>query len=303
MNWLEVSSTVNGELAEAIAELFSRFGSRGVAIESLRIEDDKSEGHPVGMVVVRAYLPVENHLGLIKQRIEEGFWHLSQIQPLPQPSFRLIKEEDWSQAWKSHYHPIPIGKRLMILPAWSQPASGDRLHVILNPGMAFGTGTHPTTRLCLMAIENYLHSSQRMIDLGCGSGILSIAAARLGASHVQAWDNDAKAVDAARDNVRLNHLTKRITVEVGSLPELLAKVEEINHKADLLVANITASVLENMIIAGLVRAVKDGGIVILSGLLAPQIESLSAICDLHGLAHIETRGEEDWRALVCKVSK
>lgn len=303
MNWLEVSSTVNGELAEAIAELFSRFGSRGVAIESLRIEDDKSEGHPVGMVVVRAYLPVENHLGLIKQRIEEGFWHLSQIQPLPQPSFRLIKEEDWSQAWKSHYHPIPIGKRLMILPAWSQPSSGDRLHVILNPGMAFGTGTHPTTRLCLMAIENYLHSSQRMIDLGCGSGILSIAAARLGASHVQAWDNDAKAVDAARDNVRLNHLTKRITVEVGSLPELLAKVEEINHKADLLVANITASVLENMIIAGLVRAVKDGGIVILSGLLAPQTESLSAICDLHGLAHIETRGEEDWRALVCKVSK
>lgn len=295
MNWLEVSSTVNGELAEAIAELFSRFASGGVAIESLRIEDN-----PVEMVVVRAYLPIENQLELIKQRIEEGLWHLSQIQPLPQPSFRLIKEEDWSQAWKSHYHPIQIGKRLMILPVWSQSPSGDRLHVILNPGMAFGTGTHPTTRLCLMALEDYLRSGQRVIDLGCGSGILSIAAARLGASHVQAWDNDAKAVDAARDNVRLNHLTKRITVEAGSLSELL---EEIDHKADLLVANITASVLEHMIVAGLVRAVKDGGIVILSGLLVAQIESLSAICDLHGLTHVETRVEEDWRALVYKVSK
>ncbi|HEY46044.1 MAG: hypothetical protein AMJ88_10570 [Anaerolineae bacterium SM23_ 63] len=301
MNWLEVSSTVNGELAEAIAELFSRFASGGVAIESLSIEEDKSD--PAGMVIVRAYLPVENQLELIKERIEEGLWHLSQIQPLPQPAFRLIKEEDWSQAWKSHYQTMPIGKRLMILPAWSQPPSSDRLHVILNPGMAFGTGTHPSTRLALMALEDYLHSGQRVTDLGCGSGILSIAAARLGASYVHAWDNDAKAVDAARDNVKLNRLTKRITVEAGSLSELLAKAEEIDHKADLLVANITAAVLEDMIMAGLGRAVKDQGIVILSGLLVTQIESLSATCDSHGLTHVETRAEEDWRALVYQVGK
>ena len=298
MNWLEVSSTVNGELAEAIAELFSRFASGGVAIESLRIEDN-----PLGMVIVRAYLPVENQLEQIKKHIEEGFWHLGQIQPLPRPSFRLIKEEDWSQAWKSHYHTIPIGKRLMILPSWSQPPDSDRLHVILNPGMAFGTGTHPTTRLCLMAVEDYLQSGQRVIDLGCGSGILSIAAAGLGASYVHAWDNDAKAVDVARDNIRLNHLSKRITVEAGSVSELLAKMDEIDRKADLLVANITVSVLEDMIQAGLVGAVKDGGIVILSGILASQLESLSATCDLHSLTHVETRGEEDWRALVYKVDK
>lgn len=303
MNWLEVSATANGELAEAIAELFSRFAPGGVTIEGLRIEDDKSKDPAVGMVIVRAYLPVENQLELVRKRIEEGLWHLSQIQPLPRPSFRLIKEEDWSQAWKSHYHPIPIGKRLMILPAWSPPPSDDRLHVILNPGMAFGTGTHPTTRLCLMALEDYLHSGERVIDLGCGSGILSIAAARLGAGYVQAWDNDVKAVDAARENIRLNHLTRRITVEAGSLSELLARVEEIDHKADLLVANITASVLEEMIMAGLVRAVKERGIVILSGLLAPQLESLSATCDLHGLSHLKTLIEEDWRALVYKVGK
>lgn len=303
MNWLEVSSTVNGELAEAIAELFSRFASGGVAIESLGIEDDKSEPHHAGMVIVRAYLPVEDQLELNKERIEEGLWHLGQIQPIPQPSFRLIEEENWSQVWKSHYHTIPIGKRLMIIPAWSQPLAGDRLHVILNPGMAFGSGTHPTTRLCLMALEDYLQSGQRVIDLGCGSGVLSIAAARLGASFVHAWDNDAKAVDVARDNVRLNHLSKRITVEEGSLSELLAVADEIDHKADLLVANITVSVLEDMIKAGLVSAVKDGGIVILSGILAPQLASLSTTCALHGLTPVETRDEEDWRALVYKVSK
>ena len=294
MNWLEVSSTVNGELAEAIAELFSRFASGGVAIESLRIEDS-----PVAMVVVRAYLPVENQLEAIKMRIEEGFWHLSQIQPLPRPSYRLLKEEDWSQAWKSHYHPIPIGKRLLILPTWSQPPSGDRMHVILNPGMAFGTGTHPSTRLCLLALEDYLHAGHRVIDLGCGSGVLCIAAARLGASHVHAWDNDTKAVDVARDNVRKNQLAEHVSVEVGSLSELL---EEIDHRADLLVANITASVLEQMIIGGLASTVKYGGSVILGGLLAPQLESLSTTCELNGLSHVETLAEEDWRTLVFRVS-
>ena len=303
MNWLEVSTTVNGELAEAIAELFSRIAPGGVVIEGLRIEDDSSGEPAVEMVIVRAYLPVDNQLELGKKHIEEGLWHLSQIQPLPRPSFRLIEEEDWSQAWKSHYRPISIGRRLMIVPSWSPPPPSDRLHVILNPGMAFGTGTHPTTRLCLMALEDYLHSSERVIDLGCGSGILSIAAAHLGAGYVQAWDNDVDAVDAARDNVRLNHLTRRITVEAGSLSELLKKVQQSEHKADLLVANITASVLEDMIMAGLGRAVKDGGIVILSGLLAPQVESISSVCDSDGFEHVKTLIEEDWRALVYRVGK
>ncbi|HEY44971.1 MAG TPA: 50S ribosomal protein L11 methyltransferase [Anaerolineae bacterium] len=301
MNWLEVSLTVNGELAEAIAELFARFVTNGVAIERTVIEKDGSEDHSFGMVTVSAYLPADEHLELMRQQLEEGLWHLSQIQQLPEPIYRLLQEEDWAQAWKSHYHPIPIGQRLMILPAWSQASTGDRLPVILNPGMAFGTGTHPTTRLCLIAIEDYLHSGQRMIDMGCGSGILSIAAARLGARHVQAWDNDSKSVKVARENVKRNRLTKCIDVKVGSLPELLANVGENDHKADLLVANILTSVLEGMISAGMVRAIKDGGTVILSGVLAPQIASLSAICDSHGLVHVETRGEEDWRTLVLKV--
>jgi ribosomal protein L11 methyltransferase len=303
LNWLEVSLTVNGELAEAIAELFARFATDGVAIESMKIESDGSKGHPVGMVTVRAYILADENLELIQQQLEEGLWHLSQIQQLPEPTYRQLQEEDWAQAWKSHYHPVPIGQRLIILPAWSPASDKERSPVILNPGMAFGTGTHPTTRLCLIALEDYLQPGQVMIDLGCGSGILSIAAARLGASHIQAWDNDPKAVEVARENVRLNSLSTCIDVNLGSLPELLAEVDENDHKADLLVANILPSVLGNMIAAGMVRAIKDGGILILSGILAPQTASLATICDSHGLLHVETRGEEDWRALVLKTSE
>jgi ribosomal protein L11 methyltransferase len=132
---------------------------------------------------------------------------------------------------------------------------------------------------------------------------LSIAAARLGASYVHAWDTDAKAVDVARENVRLNHLTANISVQAGSLTELLASAGQIGHKADLLVANITVAVLEKMIMGGLVNAVNAGGTLILSGLLATQIQALSSTCDLYGLTHIETRAEDDWRALVYQVRK
>jgi ribosomal protein L11 methyltransferase len=303
LNWLEISITVNGELVEAIAELFARFATDGVAIESMKSESDDSNDHPVGMVTVRAYVLADEQMELIRRQLEEGLWHLSQIQQFPAPTFRQLQEEDWAQAWKSHYYPVPIGQRLIILPAWSPVQDGKRSPVILNPGMAFGTGTHPTTRLCLMAIEDYLKSGQRMIDLGCGSGILSIAAARLGASHVQAWDNDPKAVEVARENVRINSLSRVIDVNLGSLPELLASVDENDHKVDLLVVNILPSVLERLIAAGMVRAVKGGGILILSGILAQQTAPLSTICVSHGLLHVETRSEEDWRALIFKTSE
>jgi ribosomal protein L11 methyltransferase len=303
LNWLEVSITVNGELAEAIAELFARFATDGVAIESMKIESDDDKDHPVEVVTVRAYILADEQMELARQRLEEGLWHLSQIEQLPEPTYRQLQEEDWTQSWKSHYYPMPIGRRLIILPAWYPTVDDERSPVIINPGMAFGTGTHPTTRLCLMAIEDHLKSGQRMIDLGCGSGILSIAAARLGANHVQAWDNDPKAVEVARENVKRNRLSKLIDVNLGSLSDLLAIVDENDRKVDLLVANILPSILERMIIAGMVRAIKDGGILILSGILAQQTTPLSAICGSHGLVHLETRVEEDWRALIFKTSE
>ncbi|TET82763.1 MAG: 50S ribosomal protein L11 methyltransferase [Anaerolineales bacterium] len=298
MKWLEVSFTAEGELAEAIADLLARFASGGVAIESDQIVDDDAEGHPIGPVGVRAYLPVGEHLQAQRQRLEEGLWHLGQILSLPEPSYRLLPEEDWKHSWQESHHPVRVGRRLLILPAWSQAPIGDRLPLILDPDMAFGTGTHPTTRLCLAALEDHLHPGQTVIDLGCGSGILSIAAARLGASQVYAWDIDPQAVQVARRNVIRNELSETIQVKVGSLSELLAEGKELSPTADLLLANILASTLKQMILTGLSQAVAVGGILILSGILDQQVKPLLATSAKHSLQLIEIRAEDDWRALV-----
>lgn len=300
MKWLEVSFTIDGELAEAIADLLARFAPGGVALESHQIEDDNAEGHPIGPVSVRGYLPVDQHLQTQQRRLEEGLWHLGQIQSLPEPRYRLLPEEDWQHGWQEHHHPVQVGRRLIILPPWTQTPVGDRLPVILNPDMAFGTGTHPTTRLCLTALEDYLRPGQRVIDLGCGSGILSIAAARLGASQVYAWDIDPQAVQVANGNVSRNELSEIIQVKVGSLVEILADGAEVTPTADLLLANILASTLEEMIATGLSHVVTVDGILILSGILDQQVKPLLATSEIHGLRLIEIRGEDDWRALVLK---
>jgi ribosomal protein L11 methyltransferase len=302
LKWLEVSLTVNGELSEAIAELLARYSSGGVALEATLIEDDTAEGHPVGPIVVRAFLPADGKLQAQRRRLEEGLWHLGQIQPIPEPTYRLLEEEDWAHAWKTHYHPISIGRRLILIPSWCQIPVSDRLPLILDPGMAFGTGMHPTTRLCLAAIEDHLLPGQRVVDLGCGSGILSIAAARLGASHVLALDIDPHAVQVARSNVHRNGLTRNIQIKIGSLPELLATGSETNPPAHLLLANILEPVLEKMINDGLEQAVEAGGHLILSGILDHQVEYLLNACEQSNLELIETRAEDDWRALIFEVS-
>jgi ribosomal protein L11 methyltransferase len=302
LKWLEVSLTVNSELSEAIAELLARYASGGVALEATQIEDDTAEGHPVGPIVVRAFLPADGQLPALRRRLEEGLWHLGQIQPIPEPTYHLLEEDDWAHAWKTHYHPIPIGRRLLLIPSWSEIPVTDRLPLILDPGMAFGTGMHPTTRLCLVAIEDHLLPGQRVVDLGCGSGILSIAAARLGASHVLALDIDPHAVQVARSNVNRNGLSRNIRIEIGSLPELLLAGNETNLQAHLLLANILESVLEKMLINGLEQAVEVGGHIILSGILDRQVESLLIACEQSNMELIETRAEDDWRALVFEVS-
>ena len=301
MKWLEVSLTISDELAEAVAELLVRYTSGGVVIEPTQINDNTAENSPVGPVVVRAYLPVDKQVNPKRQKIEEGLWHLGQIQPLPNPSFRVLEEKDWAQAWKAHYHPLPIGRSLLLLPSWYKVPHGDRLPLILDPGMAFGTGMHPSTRLCLIAIEDYLQKGQNVIDLGCGSGILGIAAARLGASQVLALDIDSQAVEVAIDNVRRNGMAKRVLVQKGSLDNLLDKTADKGPQAHMLIANLLAPTLEDMIPQGLPNVVMPGGHLILSGILDRQTDSLIEVSEQHGLKHIETRGENDWRTLILEV--
>lgn len=155
--WLEVSLLVDGELAEAVAEVLSRYAPGGVAIESTAVtanEDDEG-GRAVGPLRVCAYLPMNEEVEATRQRLEEALWYLGRICSLPAPQFQPVQEADWAEAWKKHYHPIPVGQKLIIVPAWLEPPSADRIPIRMDPGMAFGTGTHPTTQLCLEAIEDW----------------------------------------------------------------------------------------------------------------------------------------------------
>ncbi len=297
MSWLELSLNLNGELAEAVTEVLSRYASGGIAIE---MAADNNDALPATAdVLVKAYIPIDGQEDEQRQRIEEGLWHLSQIQPLPEPEFRILNEEDWQTSWKKHFQPIPIGKRLLITPPWITTEERGRKVIVLEPGMAFGTGLHPTTRLCLEAIEDILQPGDNVLDIGCGTGILSIAAVLLGANHVLAVDTDHIAVQATRENAERNHVVESIQVEPGSL-EQVETLQTESQKPDLIVANILFHILVDLIQSGLPAYVKPKGRIILSGLLAEQVESLVSLAENADLDLIEVRREKDWRALIFK---
>ncbi len=296
MKWLEVSLIADGEAAEAAADVLARHAPAGLALES--VDATTSDEVHRGSIRVRAFLPVDEQLEIRRTRIEEGLWHLSQIIPIPSPTFHPIEEENWADSWKARYRPIPIGERLLIQPSWLPPAESDRLIIFIDPGQAFGTGTHPSTRLCLAALEEHLLPGDAVFDLGCGSGILSIAAARLGATRVQAFDIDPLAVSATKENLARNRIENVITARQGSLSDLLAVCEEASDCADVLLANILASVLEDLIKAGLAEAVKPDGKLILSGVLNDQAQGLRQCAEEAGLGLLQVIKEADWQALV-----
>ena len=302
MNWLEVSLTVSGEAAEAVADVFARFAPGGVVHEATQIEvtpDDK--GRPVGPVIVRAYLPADEGLAAARAQLEEALWHLGQILPLPQPQYRPVAEADWSEAWKADFKPIRIGKRLVIVPAWlNPPLAPDDVPIRLDPGMAFGTGTHPTTQLCLAAIERHLKPGSPVIDLGTGSGILAIAAAKLGAGPLLAVDIDDEAVRVAKENAAANGVADHIHIEKGSLAEVLAHQFGM-ASAPFVVANILARVIINLLTEGLGRTLAPSGLLILSGILAEQEPSVVDALRSAGCKVVEQRQSGDWIALAAKL--
>lgn len=295
MNWVEVSFTVEAELAEPVAELLGRLAPRGVALHPAA-GVQAGPGAAAPLVEVRAYLPDDASLPDRKRRLEEGVWHLGQIRAIPDPVFRAVEEQDWAESWKAGHQPFAVGRRFLVLPEWEEaPPGSPRLVMRIDPGMAFGTGAHASTRLCLQAMEENLAPGARVVDLGCGSGILAVAAARLGAEHVLAVDTDPMAVQAAQANVRLNAVEGTVRVIQGSLAEVMAEWPE---GADGVVANIYASVLVQMLGGGLAQAVRPGGILVLSGVLAEQFPEVRAAAAAAGVRELRVLSEGDWRALV-----
>jgi ribosomal protein L11 methyltransferase len=305
--WMEVSLVVAEELAEAVAEVLARFVKDGVVIESTQvIADQFDEGRSIGPLRVCGYLPCDAHLEDKRRRLEEALWHLGRICPLPEAQFKIIYETDWSEAWKQHFKPIAIGRQLLILPTWIETATTERTVVRLDPGMAFGTGTHPTTRLCLEFIEEWFarqaddalqrERETRMIDLGCGSGILAIAALKLGAVRALGVDTDPQAVEVARQNAQLNAVSDRLELATGSLIEILTGRFSL-RQAELVVANILTSVLVRLLAEGLDELVVPQGWLILSGILEEQETEVVNAAEMRGLHLIKRRQSEDWVAL------
>ena len=300
MNWLEVSLTVDGELAESVADVLARFAPNGVMTEQgVKFNNEEDEGTATGPITVRAYLEVNDHLEETRQKLEESLYYLGMIQPVPTPAYKQIADQNWMEAWKQHYKPILIGKSLLILPAWLESPEPRRIPIKIDPGMAFGTGTHPTTQLCLELMErSSLVTSplSQVIDVGCGSGILSIAALKLGAEKVLGVDIDIESVRNSRENADTNGVGDELILGQGSVTEVLAG-QFAFKSAPLVVANILGPILIRLFDAGLADLVEPNGEIILSGILDHQAESVIGAGQAKGLKRGEVRQMGDWVAI------
>ena len=298
VNWVEVSLTVSAEQAEAVAEVLSRIIPNGVVVEQKAMQNNHDEANRVEPNArVFGYLLADATLEYKKQQLEEALWHLGQIQPLPAATYQPILDEDWMAAWKKHYQPIKIGKKLVILPAWIKKDFPGRLPIRINPGMAFGTGTHPSTQLCLQLLEEALQPAQSVIDVGCGSGILAIAALKLDAGFVLGVDIDPAAIKSTLENVENNQIESALEVGLGSVIEIRSNQFRIKN-APLVVVNILASVIIHLFEDGLADLVEKGGKLILAGILEPQAQNVITTANQQGFVLEKTITSSDWTALL-----
>jgi len=302
-NWLEVSLTVNGELAEAVADVLARYAPNGVMTEqAVKFNDEEDEGTPVGDITVRAYLPADDTLDDTRRKLEESLYYLGMIQPLPAPTFAPIADQNWMEAWKVHYQPIPIGKRLIIIPVWMDSTEPSRTSIRIDPGMAFGTGTHPTTQLCLELLEIAFDAKtpQAVIDVGCGSGILSVAAIKLGSEIALGVDIDQASVKNSRENADNNAIpVEKFQIELGSVAEVKTG-QFVISQAPLVLANILAPVLIRLFDGGLADLIAPDGAIILSGILDHQANDVVAAGEKQGLKLTDKRQINDWVALLMR---
>ncbi len=310
---IEIAVDVDDEAAEAVSELFNRFngggyeednvageaGGGGAVIEVTGVDDF---GKPIPSkykVVVKTYLKPGPRGETIRRQIEEGLWRLSLLYPIPEPQVRVVQEEDWSTAWKKFYKPLRIGRRVVLKPTWEEfQAKPNDIIIHLDPGMAFGTGMHPTTRLCIMALEELVQPGDPVLDLGTGSGVLAFVAAKLGSGAILGTDIDPIAVRVARENALLNDIDEtQLTLLQESVPADRA------GQFRIVVANILAEVLVNLFAGAygnppLAEPLQQDGYLVLSGILAEKIELVRAAAAEHGFQLLETKQEGDWVALI-----
>ncbi|WP_044406332.1 50S ribosomal protein L11 methyltransferase [Thiomicrospira microaerophila] len=286
MAWIQLSIIVEEALAEPLSDALMDIGA--VSVTFTETGDQEIFEPEIGTTPIWDQTRV---LGLFDAEVDNAtiLLALTQLMPQIQPSaykFELIEDKDWIREWMDQFKPMPFGDNLWIVPSWLEAPNPDAVNLLLDPGLAFGTGTHPTTAMCLTWLDQHPPLNKSVIDYGCGSGILAIAAAKLGAKQVKGTDIDPQAITASQDNAQRN-----------SVPIAFALVKDFNAEpVDLLIANILAGPLKELA-AEFQRLVKPGGQLVLSGLLASQADDLIAHYHDVGfnLNQLDTR--DDWGCL------
>ena len=303
-DWEQINIEVEPQLGEQLAALLDEILPGGAVLERyygdlFLHELDQHQG-PVRLY---GYFPAKRSQE-IKERISsilENSGHESLLQRLVYSS---LANQNWAVAWQERYRPIPVGEALVIVPTWLENPYPERIPVWMDPGMAFGSGTHPTTQLSLTLLEKSLTESTpgEMIDLGCGSGVLSIAAAKLGVEKVLGVDIDLDAVQVSHENARTNAVSTHVEFKAGSIQEIMSLGEGVKG-ASLVVANIIAPILEDLFDEGLGALVFPGGKIILSGILKEQLPAILSCLKRAGFKPPEIQQQEEWVGLIAeKVS-
>ena len=312
---IELSVAVDSEAAEAVSELFNRYNGGGyeedseageasgggAVIEATGFDDDDQTFDGAHRFVVKTFIKPGERGEEIRRQIEEGLWRLSLIYPVPAtPEVRTVREEDWAHAWKKFYKPLRVGQHVVLKPSWEEFASQpDDIIIELDPGMAFGTGLHPTTRLCIAALEEVVQKGDTVLDVGTGSGVLAIVAAKLGATEILATDIDPIAVQVANENAVINGLTPGELLEIrqASIP-----ADKTAHFR-VIVANILAEVLAGLFDGKygntpLAEPLVKGGMMVLSGIIEDKADIVIEAATRHGLRLTGRKQENDWVALI-----
>lgn len=306
MYWLEVSVTTDGEGAEAVSELLQAYAYQGgVVLEQAGDPDDPQPDALLPEIAVKIYVPGERDDLALRRTIEEALYQLNRLYPLPQPRFRKLADEDWATAWRKSYKPFAVGRNFWIQPSWLERDDGDHsgLVITLDPGMAFGTGLHPSTQMCLTLLEDELllsasQSPKAVLDVGTGSGILAIAAAKLGASRVLACDTDFVAVRSASDNARQNDVFSQLVLFQGSLAAVR------RQSWQLILVNILAPVIVALLHNDrMLDYLSEDGRVVLSGIIEEQAAEVVKAVNSCGGEIDRTLTSGDWVALLVKKKR
>lgn len=308
MKWAEISIQTTHEAADMVANIFHDLGSSGVVVEDPELVNsylrsgrwdysDIPEETNTEVVVVKAYLPADEEfdvkLATFEERVQELVsYGINKGSGITQ--CREIQDEDWESSWKEFFHPVKVGERIVIKPSWEEYAGMENdLIIELDPGMAFGTGTHHTTAMCCRALEQVVEPGHVVFDVGTGSGILAVAAAKLGASKVQAVDLDSVAVKVAKENVAINQVENIVEVARGDL------LTGVTGQADIVIANIIATIVIQLL-ADIPARLKDGGIFIASGIIIERLSEVVAAMAGHNLVVDKVIEEGGWVAIVAR---